>query len=126
MSRVRQTGTNIELKVRKMVDKLGFAFETNTSSIPGSPDLSNLERRWAIFVHGCFWHAHEDCVKWKLPKQNRDFWKKKFERNRERDKRKIQSLQSEGYNVLVIWECELNDAQKSVNRISDFLKAQNH
>jgi len=76
MASVRQSGTGAELAVRKIVDSCGVNFQTEATDLPGTPDLVNRERRWVIFVNGCFWHAHENCPRGTLPKRNRVFWEK--------------------------------------------------
>jgi len=121
MARVRQEGTSAEIAVRKILDDLDIEYEVNVKDLPGSPDLVNSDREWAIFVHGCFWHAHEGCSRWKIPSKNREYWEEKFERNKERDKQKLEQLVEIDYSVLVVWECELGDKAKLENRIRDFL-----
>lgn len=120
MARVRQKGTSAELAVRIILDDLGIIYETNVPDLPGSPDLVSKENKWAIFVHGCYWHAHEDCTRWKLPIRNRDFWEDKFKNNRERDRRKITLLKNDGFSIMVVWECELEDNKKVRKRLQDF------
>lgn len=121
MSRVRQSGTKQELLIRRLIYAAGYRFRVNVRDLPGSPDIVNRSFRWAIFVHGCFWHAHEDCRLWKVPKNNRDFWEKKFYDNRERDKRKVKELKKQGYSVLTIWQCEFGDLAKVERKILNFL-----
>jgi len=121
MASVRQSGTSMELVVRKMVSDLGFVYETNAKDLPGSPDLVNRQARWAIFVHGCFWHAHEGCDRWKIPESNQDFWRRKFSDNRRRDKLKVDRLKKLGYSVFVIWGCQLEDENRLKKRIQRFL-----
>src|SRR5262245_35265008 len=106
MSRVRRKGTANELIVRRILHSVGGRFRVNRRSLPGSPDISSVRRRKAIFVNGCFWHAHRDCPKATLPKNNADFWRTKFAANVERDSRKIAELRQLRYDVLVVWECE--------------------
>ena len=120
MARVRQTGTAPELAVRKLLHTLGVRFRTRATDLPGSPDIVNRRHRWAIFVHGCYWHAHEDCHLWKLPKQNRAFWQDKFARNRERDRRKLLALERAGYAILVIWQCELAEPEALREKVLAF------
>lgn len=124
MARVRQSNTSAEIEVRKIVQECGAEFETNVTELPGSPDLANREEFWAIFVHGCFWHAHESCKRATVPKRNREFWVKKFSANKKRDLKKIQRLEQLGYSVLVIWECELENKKKLEKKIHDFLRDQ--
>lgn len=121
MAKVRRSGTSPEIAVRRIVRKLGFEFRTKKKNLPGTPDLANPKKKWVIFVHGCFWHAHEGCYKWTIPKRNRSFWIKKFSDNRNRDERKIAQLEDLGYSVLVVWECELEDEMELMEKIQKFL-----
>ena len=112
MARVRQSGTEPELVVRGAATRAGLHYRVSNRDLSGSPDLANRTRRWAIFVHGCFWHRHARCKRATTPKSNTEFWTAKFANNRRRDSRVIKDLRSQGYTVLVIWECEtlLSDA----------------
>lgn len=121
MANVRQSGTSMELVVRKMVTGLGHAYETNAKDLPGSPDLVNRHAMWAIFAHGCFWHAHEPCTRWKIPESNQAFWRRKFSDNRRRDRLKLARLRKLGYSVLVIWGCQLESENRVKKRIKRFL-----
>ncbi len=109
MSRVRQHGTEPELAVRRAVTTLGLRYTTNNKDLPGSPDLANRSRRWAIFVHGCYWHRHAGCRKATTPRTNTEFWLNKFARNLERDDDARKSLRRAGYRVLTFWQCELGN-----------------
>lgn len=124
MAKVRQSGTSAEQSVRTILNKLRVQYQTNTRSLPGRPDIANCHAKWAIFVNGCFWHAHKGCRLglWKLPKSNRSFWKRKFEQNRARDRRRIRELRRLGYSVLVIWQCELDYEDKVTRRILRFVE----
>lgn len=106
MARVRQKGTAPELVVRTLLRREGASYRLNARDLPGSPDIVHRGRRKAIFVHGCFWHRHPGCPRATTPKQNFVFWQEKFDRNIQRDERKLAELRAEGYDVLVIWECE--------------------
>lgn len=121
MSRVRQTGTSAELAIRRIIHNCGVDYQTKAKDLPGTPDLVSRGEMWAIFVHGCFWHAHEGCKLWKIPKSNRAFWRKKFSDNRRRDKTNIESLEKIGYSVLVVWGCELENEKKLKRKIRKFL-----
>lgn len=105
MGLVRQRGTSPELVVRAALSALGHRFRLTNRDLPGSPDIANRARRWAVFVHGCFWHRH-GCKATTTPGRNRAFWEAKFQRNIERDRRSIEALEASGYTVIVIWECE--------------------
>jgi DNA mismatch endonuclease (patch repair protein) len=106
MGRVRQRDTAPELMVRRATTALGLRYRTRNRDLPGSPDLANRSRHWAVFVHGCYWHRHEGCPRASTPKNNQGFWLAKFEYNRARDLRAQRALQQLGFRVLVIWECE--------------------
>jgi len=110
MGRVRQQGTTPELQVRQALTGLGLRYTTHNRDLPGSPDLANRSRRWAVFVHGCYWHRHKGCDKATTPKTNAEFWVTKFEFNRARDMRAQRALRRLGFKVLVIWECEAADS----------------
>jgi DNA mismatch endonuclease (patch repair protein) len=103
----RQHSTRPELAVRRVATDLGLRYRTKNRDLPGAPDLANRSRRWAIFVHGCYWHSHQGCHRATIPKRNRDFWEAKFAANRERDARAVSALEAQGYRVVVVWECEL-------------------
>lgn len=106
MARVRQRDTTPELLVRRACSGLGMHYRTRNRDLPGSPDLANRSKRWAIFVHGCYWHRHPKCRRVTTPKTNVQFWTAKFQRNKERDTTALRALQNMGYKVLVVWECE--------------------
>lgn len=115
MQRVRQKGTPAEKIVATVCRELGLRYRLNVKSLPGSPDLANKTKRWAIFVHGCFWHQHEGCVKATIPKRNARFWREKFKANQERDARKIGQLKEAGFKTVVIWQCA-TDNRKALRR----------
>lgn len=120
MSRVRQKGTANELIVRRVLHSVGGRFRINRRALPGSPDISSQRRRKAIFVNGCFWHAHRGCSKATLPKNNAEFWRDKLAANVERDSRKIAELRRLQFDVLVVWECELLHPAKLRKRLDAF------
>lgn len=112
MGAIRQRSTSPELAVRGILTELGYRYRINNRDLPGSPDLANRSRRWAVFVHGCYWHRHMGCHKATTPKRNREFWLSKFEANVARDQRVATDLTSQGYCVVTIWECETEDDSK--------------
>ena len=112
MRRVRQKGTAAEKVVASACRELGLRYRRNVKSLPGSPDLANKTHRWAIFVHGCFWHRHPRCGKATTPKRNAAFWREKFETNRIRDARKARQLRRAGYRIIVIWQCETENRER--------------
>ena len=121
MKGIRQSNTAPELGVRLMLRELGVRSRTCVKSLPGSPDIANKSKHWAIFVHGCFWHGHEGCGLFTRPKTNREFWDAKILANRERDQRKVRQLRWLGYRVLTVWQCELRESPKLKRRLAKFL-----
>ena len=121
MSAVRQSGTSAELQVRRALSRIGLRYRLNVRSLPGSPDLANVRQRFAVFVHGCFWHRHRDCPYATMPKTNKAFWTEKFDANVRRDDRAKKSLRERGFRVIVVWECEAR-AQRLVELLSKALK----
>lgn len=118
MAAVRQTGTRPELVVRAVAKALGIRFTVDNSDLKGSPDLANRRRKFAVFVHGCFWHRHANCRKCTMPKSNVPFWNEKFAANRARDRAAIAELRRLGYRPVVIWECESRDVNLIARRLS--------
>jgi DNA mismatch endonuclease, patch repair protein len=120
MKRVRTRGTTPELSVRRLLTELGARYRLHPADLPGRPDVANRRRGKVIFVHGCFWHGHDECGRGRIPKANRAFWAEKLRRNVERDARKVNELRSVGYEVLVVWECELKDEDAVRTRLMQF------
>lgn len=121
MRSVKQTGSSAEMIVRKLVWSLGFRYRLNVKSLPGSPDLVFGGRRKVIFVHGCFWHGHRECAKARLPKSNSDFWAAKIASNMKRDESVRLRLNSDGWSVLTVWQCELRDRDALSEKLRNFL-----
>lgn len=109
MKAVGRTNTKPEVKVRKILHRIGLRFRLNQKSLPGSPDIVLAKHKTAIFVHGCFWHRHPGCRYSTTPKTRQEYWLPKFDANIERDVRKAAELEALGWRVLTIWECETKD-----------------
>lgn len=107
MSQIKGKNTKPEEQVRKYLFSRGYRYRKNVSNLPGKPDIVLPKYKTCIFVNGCFWHKHEGCKYFVWPKNNAEFWKKKITGNVERDLRQQNELRSLGWNVVVIWECEL-------------------
>jgi DNA mismatch endonuclease (patch repair protein) len=112
MSKVSGKDTKPEVLVRKFLFSKGFRYRKNVKDLQGKPDIVLPKYKTIIFVHGCFWHGHENCEAAKLPASNIEYWTKKVTSNVTRDSLNIQSLKEAGWDVIIIWECEL----KSQNR----------
>ncbi len=121
MSRVRNKDTKPEMSVRRLVHALGYRYRLHLASLPGRPDLVFTARRKVVFVHGCFWHRHEGCPLCRMPKSRLRFWKAKLKGNRERDLANQKKLTELGWDILVVWECELCDIDTLTSRITSFL-----
>lgn len=107
MSSIKSKNTKPELLVRKFLFGRGFRYRLNHPRLPGHPDLVLRKYRTVIFVNGCFWHGHENCKYFCLPKTNIDFWQKKIERNKVRDKAEQCRLAAMGWHCITVWECQL-------------------
>lgn len=120
MKRIRQRDTEPELLLRKHLTAWGVRYRICPQSLPGRPDVANSARRWAVFVHGCFWHGHRGCGLATLPKTNTEFWRAKLSANRTRDRRKRLALEAMGFYVVEVWQCQLRDL-RVLRRIRDRL-----
>lgn len=106
MSTIRAKNTSPERIVRSILHKAGFRYRLHSKNLPGTPDLVLSRYRVAIFVHGCFWHAHS-CRFFRMPSSNREFWEKKISANRDRDTKIMKKLLGAGWRVFIVWECAL-------------------
>ena len=123
MSRIKGKDTKIEVMVRQYLFHYGFRFRKNDKRYPGKPDVILPKYKTAIFVHGCFWHRHEGCKLATTPKTRTEFWMEKFAKNVANDKKHYEELQKMGWNVIVIWECELeNDFEGTMQKIMHNIK----
>ena len=119
MSRIAGKDTKPEELVRKYLFSKGFRYRKNVRKLPGTPDVVLPKYRTVIFVNGCFWHGHEGCKMFRMPQKNGDFWEKKINRNRERDRKNKKTLEDNGWQVIVIWECELttNKLEQTMRKV---------
>jgi DNA mismatch endonuclease (patch repair protein) len=123
MSRIRSSGTAPERVVRQLLSRAGIRYRLNVRDLPGKPDFANKTRKFAIFVHGCFWHSHENCALASDPKSNRSYWQPKLERTKARDLAHIEHLEELGYRVLVIWECSSRKPRQAEAKIAAFFES---
>src|SRR5271166_1258732 len=122
MSRVGGKDTAPEMIVRRMIHAEGYRYRLHRKGLPGKPDLVFPGRCKALFVHGCFWHGH-GCKIGRPPKSRPEYWEPKITRNRQRDAQNLAGLESLGWKVLTVWQCETKDTEALKQRIGEFLGA---
>lgn len=125
MSRIRSKNSMAERFVRKLVHSMGYRYRLHQKHLPGNPDLVFPKRRKIIFVHGCFWHRHDDssCKLARLPKSRLDFWLPKLEGNRRRDEKNLLELVKNGWSTMTVWECQIGAKTEISKKIKSFLDA---
>ena len=117
MSSIKSKNTKPEIKVRKVLHSMGYRFRLHSKDLPGSPDIVLPKYKTVIFVHGCFWHRHQNCKYASTPKTRQEFWNKKFNENINRDKINQENLSSKGWKIIIVWECEIKDKDFDLNRL---------
>ena len=119
MSAIKSKNTKPEVEVRKLLHSMGFRFRLHKKDLPGSPDIVLPKYKTVIFVHGCFWHRHQNCKYASNPKTRVDFWNKKFNDNIERDNKNQKDLKSLGWESKIIWECEIKNKELLINKLQN-------
>ena len=125
MRSIISKSTKPELVLRRFLFSKGYRYRKNYNKLPGRPDIVFISRKIAIFVHGCFWHQHKDCEITNKTRSNTTFWKEKFSKNLERDKRNQKDLEDMGWDPKVIWECEILDTNRKARDLSPILSRLN-
>lgn len=123
MSHIKSKDTSIELLVRKQLFAQGLRYRVNYKKLPGKPDIVFTKKKVAIYIHGCFWHGHDvGCRYSHVPQSRAEYWFEKINRTKIRDREHIDELESDGWRVLIVWECEIRkDLQKVVEEIVNFV-----
>ena len=121
MSAVRVKNTLPELIVRRLLHRLGYRYRLHAANLPGRPDIVFRKRKCVLFVNGCFWHGH-DCPRGNPPSSNVEFWRRKIDKNRERDGSVQKKLENDGWRVLTVWECQTKDQAQLESRLCRFLE----
>jgi len=123
MSRILSKNTGIEQRVRKMLSAMGYRYRLHVKGLPGKPDIVLRKYNAVIFVHGCFWHLHSKCRDGTVPKTRSQYWKEKLSKNKKRDAKHMRNLRQEGWNVLRLWECEIEKCpEKVIKKLQKFLR----
>ena len=125
MSRIRAVDTKPEIIVRRALTREGYRYRLHKRDLPGRPDIVFAGAKRAIFVNGCFWHQHtsKKCVDGRIPKSRLGYWAEKLKRNVQRDKANRSALRKLGWQVLVVWECQIDSEKSLTARLRDFLGA---
>jgi len=121
MRAVKSKDTVPEMLVRKLIFSLGFRYRLHNTGLPGKPDIIFTKRKKVIFIHGCFWHGHRCKRGDRIPATNTEYWVQKIGRNKIRDRQSIEKLELEGWTPLILWECELKNADLLKNKLVEFL-----
>ena len=116
MSAIKSKNTKPEIAVRKLLHSMGYRFRLHRKDLPGSPDIVLPKYKTVIFVHGCFWHRHENCKYASIPKTRKEFWEKKFRENINRDNLNQANLALKGWKIIIIWECQLKGDKRKLIR----------
>ena len=119
MSAIKSKNTKPEIKVRKVLHSMGYRFRLHSKDLPGSPDIVLPKYKTVIFVHGCFWHRHENCKYASTPKTRKEFWNKKFTENKKRDSEIQEKIKILDWRSVVIWECETKNIENLRDKIID-------
>ncbi|MBE3145391.1 MAG: DNA mismatch endonuclease Vsr [Planctomycetes bacterium] len=122
MSQIRSKNTSPEITVRSLVHRMGYRYGLHRSDLPGHPDIVLVKYKKIVFVHGCFWHMHRCRFGRVIPATRTNFWQNKRRGNVSRDKCNSQKLKTMGWKILIVWECQMKDAEKLTRRLQAFLK----
>ena len=122
MSRISGKNTAPELRVRRLLHALRYRFRLHRDDLPGKPDIVLPRHRKIVLIHGCFWHGHPGCPRAALPTTNTLFWEKKINGNKTRDRQVLRQLHTQGWEVLVLWQCQLKIDEALTRRLLRFLR----
>lgn len=123
MRLIRSKHTKPEMFVRSVASELGLKYQAHGAKLPGTPDIVFSAKRKVVFVHGCFWHQHNNCRLQSLPRRNPGYWLPKFQRIKARDRRNKIALTKLGWDYLVVWECETANAIEVSRRLKRFISS---
>ena len=126
MSAIKSKNTKPEIAVRKVLHSMGYRFRLHRKNLPGSPDIVLPKYKTVIFVHGCFWHRHENCKYASTPKTREEFWQNKFKVNLKRDREIQEKIKNIGWKSVVIWECEVKNNKLNLEEFIGLLLKKNN
>jgi len=122
MSKIKSNNTLPEIRIRKALWRMGYRYRLHYKKLPGKPDVVIIKHKIVIFIYGCFWHRHKNCIEASRPKTNSEYWENKIIKNIERDKRNKREIVKLGWKVIVIWECNVKkDIDKNVSMLKKIL-----
>lgn len=121
MSNIKGRNTKPELLIRSLLHAQGFRFRIHRKDLPGKPDIVLPKYKAIIFIHGCFWHGHQNCRLFKLPASRTEFWEAKISRNQENDLKAKELLLNSGWRICTIWECAVRRSKKDPVALMDIL-----
>ena len=123
MSKIKSKDTLPEIRLRKALWRIGYRYRLHYKSLPGKPDIVILKYKIVIFVHGCFWHRHKNCIEASRPKTNSEYWETKINKNIERDKKHQKEIKKTGYKIIIIWECMVKkDIEENIKLLEKLLR----
>ncbi len=122
MSQIKGKNTKPEMMVRKFLFSNGFRFRVNVKTLPGKPDIVLPKYKTVIFVHGCFWHGHDSCKYFVVPKTRTEWWLNKISTNKLNDSKSVASLKRDHWKIIILWECELKPERKDTTLAKLILK----
>lgn len=120
MSRIRGKNSVSEMRLRRLIHGMGYRYRLHVRTLPGTPDLVFPARKAVIFMHGCFWHRHQDCRLARMPKSRIAYWREKLEANKLRDEENMRRLNEMGWSVMIAWECQMKE--KDLNEVSNMVR----
>jgi len=123
MSKINGKNTKPELFVRKILFSNGYRYRIHSKNLPGKPDIFFPSRKKVIFIHGCFWHGHTNCSRATRPKTNSIFWNTKINRTIQRDNESQKKLKGMGWDLLVVWQCQLNNSNQFIKQLIHFIES---
>ena len=121
MTKIKAKNTKPEIAVRKVLSRLGERYRLHNSKLAGKPDIVIVKTKKIIFINGCFWHQHIGCKRKTMPKENRGYWRPKLKRNVAKQRIDIKKLKQNGWNVNIIWECEINNEAKLQKKLQKII-----